>query len=50
MLIVGGAAALTAISVYIAWLLIQNLRIRWRRRKAQKRHAHGGKPGAPAKH
>jgi hypothetical protein len=44
MLIVGGAAALTVIALFYAWLLFQNLRARWRRRKLAARSGrHGGK-------
>jgi len=39
MLIVGSAAALTAIAVFLAWVCIQRLRARWRLRQAEKRAA-----------
>jgi len=37
MLIVGSAAALTAITVFLAWTFIQRLRVRWRMRRAASR-------------
>jgi len=39
MLIVGSAAALTAIAVFLVWMFIQSLRARRRRRQAEKRAA-----------
>jgi hypothetical protein len=39
MLIVGSAAALTAIVVFLAWVCIQHMRARWRMRQAEKRAA-----------
>jgi hypothetical protein len=39
MLIVGSAAALTAITAFLAWVFIQRLRARWRVRQARKRAA-----------
>jgi hypothetical protein len=36
MLIVGSAAALTAIAVFLAWVCIQRLQARWRLRQAEK--------------
>jgi len=39
MLIVGSAAALTAITVFLAWMFIQRLRVRWRMRRAERRVA-----------
>lgn len=36
MLIVGSAAALTAIAVFLAWVCIQHMRARWRMRQAEK--------------
>jgi len=39
MLIVGSAAALTAIAVFLGWVFIQRLRARWRLRQAKKRAA-----------
>jgi hypothetical protein len=39
MLIVGSAAALTAIAVFLGWVFIQRLRARWRLRQTEKRAA-----------
>jgi hypothetical protein len=39
MLIVGSAAALTAIAVFLAWVCIQHMRARWRMRQAEKKRA-----------
>jgi hypothetical protein len=39
MLIVGSAAALTAIAVFVGWVFIERLRARWRLRQAEKRAA-----------
>ena len=39
MLIVGSAAALTAIALFLAWVCIQHMRARWRMRQAEKRAA-----------
>jgi hypothetical protein len=39
MLIVGSAAALTAIAVFAGWVFIQHLRARWRLLQAKKRAA-----------
>ena len=39
MLIVGSAAALTAIALFLAWVCIQHIRARWRMRQAEKRPA-----------
>jgi hypothetical protein len=39
MLIVGSAAALTAIAVFLGWMFIQRLRVRWRMRRAERRAA-----------
>jgi hypothetical protein len=39
MIIVGSAAALIAIAVFVAWVSIQHLRARWRLRQAKRRAA-----------
>ena len=39
MLIVGGSAALVAITAYLAWLGVKSLRASWRARQAEKRAA-----------
>jgi len=41
MLIVGSAAALTAIAVFLGWVFIQRLRARWRLRQAKNAASRG---------
>jgi len=43
MLIVGSAAALTAIAAYCIWYFIKRGRQLWRERQAEKRLAHHGR-------
>jgi hypothetical protein len=45
MLIVGGAAALTAIAVFFAWILVQKWLVSRRRRKAERLRASRARHG-----
>jgi hypothetical protein len=39
MLIVGGGAALTAITIYLAWIFVKSIRAAWLARRAERRKA-----------